>query len=309
MPLIRTIATPSETDAFTLSGVAGERVHITVADEGATAFTPVWRLLTPGGTGSSGCSAFTAASLDCVLATSGTYTVEVQESGQDATGTYSVHAQRLTNGRRCGETISCGTPIAAALGFYGRADTNLHSFDAVAGERVSVALTPQNGTLFNPEARILGPDGVTVCGFRFVGITTARCRDGVVRGGGCRRVGGWLRHLPAANPAADRRASMRRTIACGTPINRTMAMANLAETDLHSFDAIAGERVSVALANEGGPRFNPVWRILGPTGSLCVGLSRPGSAIARCRRQGRTRCRWPTGRRMAPAPTDCKSSG
>ena len=370
---------PSRHDPAQLRRGSGERVSVTLANQGGTLFNPAWRILRPDGVTVCG---FAFAGLnDCLLATAGSYAVEVVDSsldgsgtyglhiqrltagqrcggtiarhadeqhagndehrgheppqlrrgsggtrvgdprqsgrhvvqpgvadpqaGQsrgvrvcvrraqrlpagdgrvvpvevvdgslDGSGTYGLHIQRLTAGQRCGDTIACGTPMSSTLGTTNTADTNLHSFTAVAGERVSVTLANQGGTSFSPAWRILRPDGVAVCGFAFAGLNdcllatagsyTVEVVDGSVDGSGT--YGLHIQRLTAGQRCGD-------TIPCGTPISRTLGTTNIADTNLHSFNAVAGERVSVALANQGGTLFNPAWRIVGPDGVAVCGFA------------------------------------
>jgi hypothetical protein len=164
-PIRTTLPAPTEVDRFTFPGIANEVVHITLANEGGTAFNPVFRVIAPDRTVVPGCGFST--NLDCRLPLAGSYAVEVLDASADGTGTYSLHIQRLTDGRRCGGSIACDVPLTTTLGTVAKADTNIHSFSAAAGERVHVTLGNQGGTLFNPVFRVIAPNGTVVpgCGF------------------------------------------------------------------------------------------------------------------------------------------------
>jgi hypothetical protein len=95
----------------------------------------------------------------------GSYAIEVRDYFQDGTGTYSLHIQRLTDGQRCGDSMTCGVPKTTTLGANGKADTNLHSFAGIANDHVHVTLANGGGTNFSPQWRLVGPDGSTVCGW------------------------------------------------------------------------------------------------------------------------------------------------
>ena len=148
VPIRTTIAAATEVDRFTFNGVALEIVHISVANEGGTNFNPVVTLIGPGGPVLS-CTTITS-NADCTLPASGAYTIQVVDGLSNGTGTYSVHVQRLTAGRRCGGLIGCDVPVTSTLGTAARADTNLRSFSAAANERVHVSIGNQGGTNFNP---------------------------------------------------------------------------------------------------------------------------------------------------------------
>ncbi|MGE3468874.1 MAG: hypothetical protein AB7O28_00910, partial [Vicinamibacterales bacterium] len=83
------ISAPADTDLFQLWGFEGEVLHIAISGN-AGAFNPVWRLLAPDGTGVAGCSSFSGAARDCTLPAYGAYGIEVEDSGFNATGTYTL---------------------------------------------------------------------------------------------------------------------------------------------------------------------------------------------------------------------------
>src|SRR3989442_5612267 len=108
MAVTSRIAANVETDLLPLDGVAGELVHITIGNEGGVfGFNPQWRLLGPDANGVAGCDSFSGGDRDCALRTSGEYAIEVEQSGFNATGSYSLQVQRLTASQRCGTAITC----------------------------------------------------------------------------------------------------------------------------------------------------------------------------------------------------------
>jgi hypothetical protein len=265
VPLSRTIATTAEVDRFTFSSVASERVHITIGNEGGTfGFNPQWRLLDPSDNGVSGCDTFSGTDRSCTLPVVGTYAIEVEDGGFDATGTYSVHIQRLTAAQRCGTAIACDVAITTSISL--RADTDLHQFTAVAGELMHITIGNEGGTFgFNPVWRLIAPDpsqdlrcgtatGVDVCMLTDAGDYAIEVQDG-----GFDATGNYSLHIQRLTP----------TQWCGTAIAcdvaGTSTLSPRADTDLHQFTAAAdGELVHITIGNEGGTfGFNPVWRLVG----------------------------------------------
>jgi hypothetical protein len=158
-----TINLRADTDLHQLTtSVAGERVHVTLGNEGGTfGFNPVWRLFGPDAEVVAGCDTFSGGDRLCVLPAVGAYAIEVQDSGFDATGTYSVQFQRVTAGVRCGGSLVCGVGSQSTVNL--RADTDLWQFTGVAGSSVTVSLINRGGTFgFNPQWRLIGPDAAEI---------------------------------------------------------------------------------------------------------------------------------------------------
>src|SRR3989454_842301 len=87
----------------------------------------------------------------------------VEDSGFNATGSYSLQVQRLTASQRCGTAITCD--VAATNTISANADTDLHQFSGVAGELVHITIGNEGGVFgFNPQWRLLGPDANGVAG-------------------------------------------------------------------------------------------------------------------------------------------------
>ena len=273
VPIRTTIAAATEVDRFTFNGVALEILHISVANEGGTNFNPVVTLIGPGGPVLS-CTTITS-NADCTLPASGAYTIQVVDGLSNGTGTYSVHLQRLTAGRRCGGSIACDVPVTSTLGTAARADTNLRSFSAAANERVHVSIGNQGGTNFNPFFRVIAPTGAVVagCSFNasnvdcllpFTGSYAVEVLDGSFDGTGTYSL--HIQRLTAGFRCGG-------TIACDVSVTTTLGTAARADTNLHSFSAAANERMHVSIANQGGTNFNPFFRVIAPTGAVVAGCS------------------------------------
>src|SRR2546427_631066 len=161
-------------------------VHITIGNEGGVfGFNPQWRLLGPDANGVAGCDSFSGGDRYCTLPTTGAYASEVEDGGFNATGSYSLQVQRLTASQRCGTAITCD--VAATNTISANADTDLHQFSGVAGELVHITIGNEGGVFgFNPQWRLLGPDGNGVAGCdsfsggdRHCKIRRAACRERV----------------------------------------------------------------------------------------------------------------------------------
>ncbi|MGE0814109.1 MAG: FG-GAP repeat domain-containing protein, partial [Vicinamibacterales bacterium] len=254
VPLTRTIAVVDEVDRFTFDGMAGERVHITMATESATSgsFGVWWRLLASDGSGVAGCNTFSASNRDCTLPASEAYAIEVVDNGFNGTGTYSVLLQRLTAGRRCGTAITCDVPASTTIS--SRVDTDLHEFPGVAGERVHVVVATESATSgsFGVWWRLLASDGSGVAGCNAFSASNRDCTLPATEAAYAVEVldlgfdGTGTYSLLIQRLTAGQRCGT--AITCDVPASTTIS--SRVDTDLHEFPGVAGERVHVVVATE-----------------------------------------------------------
>jgi len=86
--------------------------------------------------------------------TAGTYYLDAQESGVNATGIYRL----IVNSSPISGTLTLGTPVSGSIGFSGNVD--LYSVSLTAG--VTYAFTVDGTTLSDPFLEILDSDGLTI---------------------------------------------------------------------------------------------------------------------------------------------------
>src|SRR5262249_50031893 len=105
------------------------------------ALSPEWRVRRMNGTtAGSACDEFrrTVAS-DCGPLAAGDYQIQVKDEKRDATGTYALHFQRLTEGAACDSTqIFCPTPKSADID--PGVDNDLFRFTVMDAERVHITV-------------------------------------------------------------------------------------------------------------------------------------------------------------------------
>ena len=270
VPLTRTIAAPTEIDKFTFACAAGERAHIILSSNGGSfGFDPQWRLLESGGAPAAVCGTLVAGERECVLP-AGTYAVEVRDAGFNATGTYSLQLQRLTEAQRCAPaTLACDTPVTTTISHI--VDTDLYNFAGVAGERAHIILSSNGGSFgFDPQWRLLGADGTpaAVCGTLVAGerecvLPAAGTYAVEVRDAGFNATGTYSVQLQRLTEAQRCAAA---ALACDTPVTTTIS--HIVDTDLYNFAGVAGERAHIILSSNGGSfGFDPQWRLLGVNGA------------------------------------------
>jgi hypothetical protein len=264
VPVNNTIEARADTDLFSFNAAAGERVHVTVAR--TTLTFPAWRLINPAGVPVSGCSTFVTGERDCLLPAAGSYAIEIRDDLLNSTGTYSAHFQRLTAGFRCDGTAPCNVPVNNTI--EARADTDLFSFSAAAGERVHV--TVAGTTLTFPAWRLINPAGTPVSGCSGFGTGERDCLLPAagsyaieIRDDGLNSTGTYSAHVQRLT--AGFRCGPR--VPCNVPIDDTIEAR--ADTDLFSFGGAAGGRVHVTIA--GTTLTFPAWRIVEPAGTQVPG--------------------------------------
>jgi hypothetical protein len=163
--LTTTIDALADTDLHGFAGVANEKVYLSLGNHGGSfGFTPQWRLVAPDGSAATVCDTLSAGARECTLPAAGDYAVLVHDHDFNATGTYSVHLQRLPAAQRCTSSLTCGIALTTTINAL--ADTDLHGFTGVADEVVQITLVNNGGSFgFTPQWRLVAPDGsaATVC--------------------------------------------------------------------------------------------------------------------------------------------------
>jgi hypothetical protein len=174
VPVTDIIENPSDSDLFTFSVEEGEIVHIKVVETppaGAN-FSLYWRVLDKNGVPAPDCGFFSILTeQDCgpLPANGSPYQIEVQDGNQDATGSYSVHLQRVTAANACDHqaTLTCDIPVAATID--SPLDSDLFTFSVEEGEivHIKVVETPPAGANFSLYWRVLDKNGAPApdCGF------------------------------------------------------------------------------------------------------------------------------------------------
>ena len=152
-----TIGSVAESDAYTFTGNAGDKVVISAYASGALCARA--EVYDPSGTllGHNGCDASTNV---LTLPTTGTYTILVSDFGLASTGAYGLSLQ-FTNAR-CGAPIACSQTISGEIN--ASAQRFAYTFCGVAGSSVILsAIAPgalcARAELYDPSGMLLGNNG------------------------------------------------------------------------------------------------------------------------------------------------------
>lgn len=167
-------------DAYTFDAVAGDSVHIRVADTDGGLLFPVARLYNPDGSLLATNSAEVVAPLlcdgtgACVIEQTGTYTLVVDDGRIAFTGEYDVHFAKMP-----GVVTDAVLPSGGfAYGTLALGDIDSYTISAQAGDSVSIRVTDTGiGSLLFPVARLFAPDGTFVASVSSESVTNLVCND------------------------------------------------------------------------------------------------------------------------------------
>lgn len=156
-----TLGEQTDLDGFTLSGAAGERVLFGVIEGAASPFNVTMTMYPPGG-GSPVASTAGGNKIDTQLAATGTYTVVVEDVGNDHTGGYTVSHLNVTAGPHTTLADPDGAPLPSATRATGTIngviDWDAFTFSGVSGERIAVGAIKTSGAL-NTTTYLYPPNG------------------------------------------------------------------------------------------------------------------------------------------------------
>lgn len=273
------ISNAAELDAFTFSGVAGDRVMIAGAIT-LGLIDPQIRLYRPGGTMI--CEAFygtggMAEINDCALPVDGTYTILFADYQYTETGNYGIYLQRLNNPGNA-SALTYGQTAVGDISLVPEMDA--YTLSGEAGQRVMIAMAVTLGAL-DPQIRLFRPDGTLLCAGTVAGVSaeingcllpSTGTYTLLVNDVGDTEIGNYRLYLQrltgGANPTP---------LSFGLPVTTDIALA--AEMDTFTFTAAAGDRVLINMAISSG-LLDPQVRLYGPNGTLVCQTSSTSGGVA-----------------------------
>jgi hypothetical protein len=282
------ISVRAEVDSYEFDAVAGERIVLSVGEVTPT-YEPYVELHDPGGALVTSNSGLTAALIEVVAATSGTYSARVFEFGNDETGQYLLHFIKLPHAGPTtnpvdgdGGVLASNTTTAAAVDAPG--DFDAYFIDAVAGERMVLSLAEVTAA-FEPYLALYGSGGAPVTPAAS-GLNSALIDEvapvtgrytALVFEYGNDEPGDYLLHfakLPHAGTTPNPFDGDGGVLAPNTTTSASVDAPG--DFDLYVFDATAGERVILSLA-EVTPAYEPYLELYGPGGAI---LGNPSGLVA-----------------------------
>lgn len=264
--------TVGDLDSYTFTATAGQSLLLSVARTSG-AFSPSYAVFGPNGQRLTGTSGALVASLNFTAATTGTYTVVVQNrSDNGAIGTYQIHYARgaganehglLINGGVKAETITVG-------------DLDSYTFTASAGQGLLLSVARTSGT-FSPAYYVYGPNGqrltstsgALVASLNFVAATTGTYTVVVLNRSDDGASGGYQIHYARGAGANEH----------GLLVNGGLKAETITAGDLDSytFTATAGQGLLLSVARTSGT-FSPAYYLYGPNGQRLTQTS--GALVA-----------------------------
>ena len=149
-----------EQDTFSFNGIAGERFIIRMSEGSNTALEPHIILLAPGGSQIAQFDDFTEARIDIPNApATGEYLIIASDEGNDDLNSYGLALQIVKSD--CATAISdCSADLNSFLS--GTAAMNAYQFDANAGERIIIRMAEGSNTSLEPQMELYAPDGTKI---------------------------------------------------------------------------------------------------------------------------------------------------
>jgi hypothetical protein len=257
-----TLSVVGEVDCFTFDAVAGETVSVTTS-ETAGVFQSCWEIKAPGG---GSLTKFCSGQDTRTLPSTGTYTIEVSDSGNNQIGIYDINMVVVSDtASNCAEPVFCGPTLPRSLTAVGESDT--FKFAGQIMDTVSITSAVTGGgmsacwELYDPTGGSLGG----VCGQAERTLAVSGGHTIRVYDNGDNATGTYDLNLVVVS---DSTSTCAETITCGQTIARTTALVG--EADTFTFDAAAAETVSIT-AQETGGGTSTCWTLYDPAGLPIAG--------------------------------------
>lgn len=248
-------------DCRELSGTAGEVVSIAIDSTTGGNFSPRWTLLAPGG-GSVGAGSFPD-QRELTLPTTGAYTIQVTDNGNDGAGAYTLTYAVVSDApSRCAAPIACGATVESALGTASESDT--YAFDAEAGE-IATITSSETAAGLNACWELYGPSGTSLANACIQGTVTLPDTGSYtmrVFDNGDNDTGPYALSFAIVSPTASRCAA---AIACGQ--NPTPIISPRTNLDTFALTTtLDSEGVRIITTGAGGA-FSPCWTVFADPGA------------------------------------------
>lgn len=260
-------------DQWTISANEGDRLIFQLSEtSGGAAFIPCMEVFAPDGSRLAIASHQTVARADIQAASTGVYTVMARDRDKAGSGSYQMQAVRAPG------TISVpdgdeGGHLADAMEVAGEitaGDLDLFSFDATAGELLSLRLSETSGGAgFRPQLELFGPSGQLKGISRDPSLATvdvAAEESGnytvLVSDGDQIGAGSYQLFLSRASLGAGGPSFLT------NGVSLVGSVSTVGETNRWSFAASAGDSIVVRVGETASTPFVPWVRLLNPAGAV-----------------------------------------
>ena len=250
-------------DTFTFNALAGDKIHLNLADSMTTNFSPDLRLHDPSGAlAISDADLVTATIRDFEILTSGTWTVVISDSGADFAGEYELFFANVRGANEKGLLPNdTNKTESLALG-----DIDTWTFTAAAGDTVYLNVADILQTNFSPDVLVYGPDSVLLdddadlitAHINRLQITNSGLHTVVVKDSGADFPGDYTLYFSRVPNAAE-----FGVLVSGEPRAASLLLGDI---DTFEFNALSGANVQVNVSDANGTNFSPTFVIHDPSG-------------------------------------------
>jgi hypothetical protein len=271
--ITHSVAGTLDSDLLSFSAADGERFWVTVVEESGVGFDVMWRLLDASGAQSTAFTANNRVDLGPLSSANSPYRLQIAENGGNATGTYLVNFQRLTDGSECDVVaLPCDSTLTDSVD--SEIDSDLFRFSVSDGERFFLSVMEESGAGFDVMWRLLDATGNQAAGgftannrvdLGPLSAANSPYRLQVAENGG-NAVGTYNINLQRLT--ADVECEIHH-LPCDTTY--TSSIATALDTDLLEFEVSEGERLYMTVLEHSGSGFDVMWRVLDATGSQAAG--------------------------------------
>jgi hypothetical protein len=263
-----TISTSGEIDEYTFDGASGDIVSLALGESGFSVFATIYD---PLDVQVSTINPVGAAQSDFTLGQTGTYRIEVRAADMVSTGDYYLGLEGISPVSSDASAMVLGDVVSSDV--TGTVEVDEYTFDASTGDVVTLALVESGTSMF---ARVFTPSGTLLTTINPLGgiqSTLTLGEDGTyliqVRALDLLSTGTYDLGLEGIAPATPTpTALVLGDVAMGT-------LGEVAGADLYSFDATAGDIVSISVGEAG---LNAFARIFDPAGTEIGTINPLGAA-------------------------------
>jgi hypothetical protein len=155
-----TITIQPELKAFTFDANTGDRVRIRMLDTSSSVFSPIFWLYRPDGTEVCYAIGDPAANTNCLLDSTGTFTILAGDNSGLYTGSFNLFLERLNN-PGLPTPINFNQTLSSSITI--RPELKAFTFNGNTGDRVQISMEDTSNSVFSPIFWLYRPDGTEVC--------------------------------------------------------------------------------------------------------------------------------------------------
>ncbi|MEM7164579.1 MAG: hypothetical protein AAF581_03905 [Planctomycetota bacterium] len=263
--LAGSISGAGEEDVLVLQATAGDTISLVLWQTGGSNFTVHGDLYPPSSTSTPILQDLNGEN-QIDLTESGTYILRVHDDNLAHTGNYAVEYNTIAPAsNQCGvQAVSCGQNVTSTIAVT--SEQHFYAIDAQAGDTISLVLWQTGGSNFTVHGDLYAPGGATVPlatdlnGENQIDVTQTGTYTLIVHASTFYYTGNYSLEFSTIAPLTNQ--CDVQAIACGENVASTIAAT--AEQHFYTFDAQAGDTMSLVLWQTGGSNFTVHGDLYGP---------------------------------------------